>query len=347
MNSYYDLLGVAPNATELEIRSAYGRDVLRLQDTTSDKVAQFRAALDGAFATLVDPVKRSAYDEALAVSRKEDAADSSDESDAAFGYALRGGLWFAGGGLLTAVTYAFSQGSYLIAWGPLLFGGFQLVRGLLRYLTVPSGARKSSQLGVLGGLIAVGILSAAFVGVSEGMGAQDAALGTKWNAMIQATGLDVAQANDLVIGVANRPGPWDATDGADMAKASVLYGRIADSVEATTAPSPLEWYRTGMRGRFTTSAPGLASSSRYHRDVGPRYVRMNTSSPSTTTQMGTACVAPFGERVSTSTSFARSSAASVSFGKLNPAPEAVARRSRGRSGPVEERCARSRRPARA
>ena len=101
MNSYYDLLGVAPNATELEIRSAYGRDVLRLQDTTSDKVAQFRAALDGAFATLVDPVKRSAYDEALAVSRKEDAADSSDESDAAFGYALRGGLWFAGGGLVT------------------------------------------------------------------------------------------------------------------------------------------------------------------------------------------------------------------------------------------------------
>src|SRR5438067_1054441 len=136
MNSYYDLLGVAPHATELEIRSAYGRDVLRLQDTTSDKVAQFRAALDAAFATLVDPDKRTAYDAALAVSQKEDAADSSDESDAAFGYALRGGLWFAGGGVLTAATYAFSQGRYLIAWGPLLFGGFQLVRGLLRYLTV-------------------------------------------------------------------------------------------------------------------------------------------------------------------------------------------------------------------
>ena len=254
MNSYYDLLGVAPNATELEIRSAYGRDVLRLQDTTSDKVAQFRAALDGAFATLVDPVKRSAYDEALAVSRKEDAADSSDESDAAFGYALRGGLWFAGGGLLTALTYAFSQGSYLIAWGPLLFGGFQLVRGLLRYLTVPSGARKAGQLGLLGGVIAVGILSAGFVGVSEGIGAQEAAQNAKWNAMIDESVLDVQQANDLVIGVANRPGPWDATDSADMAKASVLYARIADAVDRVSAPAELDWYRTGMVKNFREAA---------------------------------------------------------------------------------------------
>ena len=254
MSSYYELLGVPQSASEIEIRSAYGRDVLHLQNETSDKVAQFRAVLDAAFATLVDPVKRSAYDEALAVAVQSGAAASSDESDAAFKYALRGGLWFAGGGLVTAVTYAFSQGTYLIAWGPLLFGGFQLVRGLLRYLTVPSGARKSSQLGVLGGLIAVGILSAAFVGVSEGMGAQDAALGTKWNAMIEATGLDVAQANDLVIGVANRPGPWDATDSADMAKASVLYGRIADGVEASTAPSRLEWYRTGMAKNFRDAA---------------------------------------------------------------------------------------------
>ena len=254
MSSYYELLGVPQSASEIEIRSAYGRDVLHLQNETSDKVAQFRAVLDAAFATLVDPVKRSAYDEALAVAGQSGAAASSDESDAAFKYAMRGGLWFAGGGLVTAVTYAFSQGTYLIAWGPLLFGGFQLVRGLLRYLTVPSGARKSSQLGVLGGLIAVGILSAAFVGVSEGMGAQDAALGTKWNAMIEATGLDVAQANDLVIGVANRPGPWDATDSADMAKASALYGRIADSVEASTAPSRLEWYRTGMAKNFRDAA---------------------------------------------------------------------------------------------
>src|SRR5256714_15626755 len=204
VNSYYDLLGVPPHATELEIRSAYGRDVLRLQDTASDKVAQFRAALDAAFATLVDPDKRTAYDAALAVSQKEDAADSSDESDAAFGYALRGGLWFAGGGVLTAATYAFSQGRYLIAWGPLLFGGFQLVRGLLRYLTVPSGARKPSHMGLLAGLVAVGLLSAGFVIGSEALAAQEMAEGKKWNALIDATTLDVTQASDLVQSMANR-----------------------------------------------------------------------------------------------------------------------------------------------
>ena len=254
MSTYYELLGVPRSATELEIRSAYGRDVMQLQNEISDKATQFRVALDAAFATLVDPVKRSAYDEALAAAAQSGSVDSSDESSAAFKYAMRGGLWFAAGGLITAATYAFSQGTYLIAWGPLIFGGFQLVRGLLRYLTVPSGARKAGQLGVLGGLIAVGLLSAAFVGVSEGMGAQEAALGAKWNAMIEATGLDVAQANDLVIGVANRPGPWDASDSADMAKASALYARIADSVEASTAPSRLEWYRTGMAKNFRDAA---------------------------------------------------------------------------------------------
>jgi hypothetical protein len=228
--------------------------VLGLQNEASDKVVQFRAALDGAFATLVDPVKRSAYDEALAVAAKDGVAESADETDAAFGYALRGGLWFAGGGLVTAATYAFSQGTYLIAWGPLLFGGFQLVRGLLRYLSVPSGARRASHLGLLGGLIALGLLSAGFVGVSEGLGAQDAALGAKWNAMIDATGLDITQANDLVIGVANRPGAWDAADSADMAKASALYGRIADTVDHSTAPARLEWYRAGMGKNFRDAA---------------------------------------------------------------------------------------------
>src|SRR5436190_16021242 len=102
VNSYYDLLGVPPHATELEIRSAYGRDVLRLQELASGKVAQFRAALDAAFATLVDPEKRSAYDAQLATVAQESAADKADEATDAFRYARNGGLWFAGGGLVTA-----------------------------------------------------------------------------------------------------------------------------------------------------------------------------------------------------------------------------------------------------
>jgi curved DNA-binding protein CbpA len=254
VNSYYDLLGVPPHATELEIRSAYGRDVLKLQETASDKVAQFRAALDAAFATLVDPVKRSEYDETLAAAVQLNAMGADEDSEAAFRYALRGGLWFAGGGVLTAATYAFSQGRYLIAWGPLIFGGFQLVRGLLRYLTVPSGARKASQLGLLGGLIAVGILSAGFVGLSESQAAQEAADGKKWNELIDATRLDVTKASELVNGVANRPGPWNASNSADMEKASVLYASVADAVAAGSAPARLDWYRVGMAKNFREAA---------------------------------------------------------------------------------------------
>jgi hypothetical protein len=253
MNSHYELLGVPPDATEMEIRSAYGRDVLRLQETASDKVVQFRAALDAAFATLVDPEKRSAYDASLATAAKGLSAGA-DASDEAFRYARRGGLWFAGGGLVTALTYAFSEGTYFLAWGPFLFGGLQLVRGLLRYLTVPAGVRRAGNLAVLGGLIAVGVLSAGLVGASETLGAQQAAAGAKWNAMIDATGLEVIQANELVNGVANRPGQWDANDSADMERASTLYAHVADTVSVATAPIGLEWYRVGMAKNFREAA---------------------------------------------------------------------------------------------
>jgi curved DNA-binding protein CbpA len=255
MNSYYELLGVPPNATEMEIRSAYGRDVLRLQESASNsKVAQFRTALDAAFATLVDPAKRSAYDAELATAAHSSVAESADDADDAFRYARRGGLWFAGGGLVTAATYAFSSGGYFLAWGPLIFGGFQLVRGLLRYLGAPSGARRSGQLALLGGLVAVGILSAGFVGISESQAAQQVAEMAKWNALIDATELEVAQASELVNGVASRPGPWDATDSTDMAKASTLYGHVADSVAGANAPARLEWYRAAMAKNFRDAA---------------------------------------------------------------------------------------------
>lgn len=254
MSTYYELLGVPPNATETEIRSAYGRDVLRLQETASDKVAQFRAALDAAFATLVDPDKRAAYDAQLVTRMQDDTAGAADESDDAFKYALRGGLWFAAGGLITAATYAFSQGTYLIAWGPLIFGGFQLVRGLLRYFTVQSGVRRPSHVLALLGLIAVGIVSAGFVGMSESLASQDIGLQDKWNAMVDATSLDVAKADDLVVGVANRPGAWSAMDSADMEAASVLYAGVADTLDHATVPSRLEWYRTGLAKNFHEAA---------------------------------------------------------------------------------------------
>jgi len=254
MSTYYELLGVPPNATETEIRSAYGRDVLRLQETASDKVAQFRAALDAAFATLVDPEKRAAYDADLVTRMNERAAEASDESDDAFKYAMRGGLWFAAGGVITAATYAFSDGTYLIAWGPLLFGGFQLVRGLFRYFGASSGTRRPTQMLVLLGLIAVGLISAGFVGVSESTAAQEIGLQEKWNAMVDATSLDVTKADDLVNGVAARPGPWSATDSSDMEAASVLYAQVANELDHASVPSRLEWYRAGLAQNFHEAA---------------------------------------------------------------------------------------------
>jgi hypothetical protein len=254
MNSYYDLLGVPPNATEMEIRSAYGRDVLRLQETVSDKVTPFRAALDAAFATLVDPAKRTEYDAQLVTAMQEHVADSADDAADAFRYARNGGIWFAGGGLVTAATYAFSEGTYFLAWGPLLFGGFRLIRGLLRYLTVPGAARQATHLAMLAGLIAVGVLSAGFVGVTEVQASQEATKLAKWNDMVDVTALEVRQASELVTGVASRPGPWDATDSADMAKASVLYASIADAVASATTPSRFEWYRAAISKNLREAA---------------------------------------------------------------------------------------------
>jgi|GEM_PF-1082966 len=48
---------------------------------------------------------------------------------------LVGALWCGGGLVVTICTYnavAQSGGTYLICWGPVLFGGIQLVRGLIR-----------------------------------------------------------------------------------------------------------------------------------------------------------------------------------------------------------------------
>jgi len=42
-----------------------------------------------------------------------------------------GGLWCLGGIVVTAATYS-SGGRYVVAWGAILFGGIQLIRGLLQ-----------------------------------------------------------------------------------------------------------------------------------------------------------------------------------------------------------------------
>lgn len=45
---------------------------------------------------------------------------------------LYGGLWCVGGIVVTAATYSAASGggSYVVAWGAILFGGIQFFRGL-------------------------------------------------------------------------------------------------------------------------------------------------------------------------------------------------------------------------
>jgi hypothetical protein len=253
VSSYYDLLGVPPNATEMEIRSAYGRDVLRLQEAPNAKTAEFRTTLDAALATLTDPTKRAEYDAALAAYVQDAAAVSVDESDQAFTAARNGGIAFAAGGLITAASYAFSDGTYLLAWGPLIFGGIALAVGLVKYLRVPAGRRRPVHLMLLGGLVAAGVLSAGFVAVSEGIGSQEAGARSDWNAMIDSTNKKIEQADALVGGVASHSA-WLPQDAVDMEQASRLYADVAEQVSRATAPSRLDWYRVAMAQNFRDAA---------------------------------------------------------------------------------------------
>src|SRR5437764_1652710 len=105
--NYYELLGVARDASEMEIRSAYGRKALASGGGFEPNDPALRIALD----TLVDPDKRRAYDATLAVAGPsipyaEYANAPASATNPYFGYALRGALWFAGGCLFTAISYA-------------------------------------------------------------------------------------------------------------------------------------------------------------------------------------------------------------------------------------------------
>ncbi len=52
------------------------------------------------------------------------------EKQAFFGF-----LWFGGGLLVTCLTYSLASngggGTYAVAWGPVVFGGIKMMRGLL------------------------------------------------------------------------------------------------------------------------------------------------------------------------------------------------------------------------
>lgn len=48
---------------------------------------------------------------------------------------LVGGLWLFGGLAVTFISYSAASGGgrYVMAWGAVIFGGFQFIRGLINY----------------------------------------------------------------------------------------------------------------------------------------------------------------------------------------------------------------------
>lgn len=48
-----------------------------------------------------------------------------------------GALWFGGGALISAISYFVAKdgGGYLVTWGAMIFGGLQLLNGMMQYHT--------------------------------------------------------------------------------------------------------------------------------------------------------------------------------------------------------------------
>lgn len=138
-------------------------------------------------------------------------------------------LWVAGGGLVTAATYfGGAGGSYWIAWGPVLFGGFVALRALVAYFRAGGGPSALLTFTLL--LLVVGGGCAASVAEAEReWGVASSAL-TKANALVG----EAAGAVDTVIA---RQTPWGAADIQDMYRVADLYEQGAH--ELIAMPTPL------------------------------------------------------------------------------------------------------------
>jgi hypothetical protein len=191
-------------------------------------------------------------------------ADPAAAADIAYRDARKGALAFLLGCAVTAATYVLLPGRYVIAWGAVFVGLYQLVRGLRVYARVPHEYRKLEHALTLLAIVGVGVVAGGWVATSEVTSLTQA---SQFDSALNSASEFQAQGGVLFREVFNRTGAWTAEDSADMRKVASLYSRAADALAASPAPAEYTWYRDGLVQNFheavdiATQLSKLTSSS--------------------------------------------------------------------------------------
>jgi curved DNA-binding protein CbpA len=165
----YATLGVPKTASDEEVKSAFRRLAKEthpdLNGNDPSKIARFREVAE-AYAVLSDPEKRRAYDEAPAGgaswqrqanegwagrARKFTAEDIENaihqmrqEADL-YKAMARKKLWSGLAWLIGGILVTLMSGGMVIAWGAILFGGFQAFRSFAVYNRINDAVRQAEE----------------------------------------------------------------------------------------------------------------------------------------------------------------------------------------------------------
>jgi hypothetical protein len=224
------------------VYAAVGTRVVRATKLTDTHI--WLKGAGEAFLASLPPAPATAADGALPTLEISSpiAIEPAAAADAVYRDARRGALAFLLGCLITAGTYAALPGRYVIAWGAVAFGLFQLVRGLRAYRRVPSGHRKLDHALILVAIIGLGVIAGGWVATSEVASVIEA---NQFAAAQEAAANSESQANALFVEIANRQ-TWTVREELDMRKVASLYRDAADALASSPAPTAYLWYRDGL-----------------------------------------------------------------------------------------------------
>ncbi len=179
------------------------------------------------------------------------AADPAAAADIAYRDARKGALAFLLGCAITAATYVLLPGRYVIAWGAVVFGLVQLVRGLRVYARMPGEYRKLGHALTLVAIVSLGVILGGWVGMTEVTSQTEA---SQFDTALNAAGESQTQGGSLFHQVVNRAGAWTVQDAADMRTVASLYNRGADALAGSAVPADYTWYRDGLVQNFREAA---------------------------------------------------------------------------------------------